>query len=272
MTFQLLRPEIENIPRETWNAIKVQWQFRVFILFTLALLIATFVFLKENNDFIWFIIFSIFPLGGYYLIVFNRVADSFWKKLAKLNGWKYEKTGNAENKNGIMFKQGHSRGIYHIIEGEIEGRQFEVFNYNFTVGYGKHRKIYFYTVFTLKFNGSFPHIYLNNKWNKYGVRAGEKLPLPLEFEKNFTLSAPKEYEIEALEIFTNEILTKLLDGKFISDIEFVDQRMVIFTDGIINDVKDIETRIKQALELGDLFDEKLDKFKFQKIGDMSFNL
>ena len=98
------------------------------------------------------------------------------------------------------------------------------------------------------------------------------IPLPVEFEKNFSLSAPRKYEIEALAIFTLDVLAGLLDNGFAYDVEFVNQEVLIFTDGQINDFGGLERAFDQALKLEDLLDEKLDRFKFQQIGDMPHTL
>jgi hypothetical protein len=127
-------------------------------------------------------------------------------------------------------------------------------------------------VFGLKFAGKFPHLYLNNKNSDWGISTGEEIPLPEEFEKRFTLCAPKEYEIEALELFTPDVLANLLDKKFSHDVEFVDQEMLVYTDGQINDFDELEKEFNITLELEEMLDDKLDKFKFQQIGDMPSTL
>lgn len=45
--------------------------------------------------------------------------------------------------------------------------------------------------------------------------------------------------------------------------------MLIFADGRINNFEKLEEEFNRALELEDLMDEKLDKFKFHQIGDRS---
>ncbi|RJQ31328.1 hypothetical protein C4572_02770 [Candidatus Parcubacteria bacterium] len=270
--FQLVKPEVESIPRETWNTVKVKWYFWLLIVVSVISVTSLFFLRVVKNDLINYAgMIPVFGAVAYVASVNKKVRTAFWKNLAELNGWNYKSADDPKREIGIMFRQGHDQKIYHVIEGEIEGRQFKVFNYHFTIGSGKHRQTFFYTVFVFKFNGTFPHIYLNNKANHYDIWVNEKLPVPSEFGKIFSLSAKRGYEIEALEIFTPEVLSKILDGKHTSDIEFVDQRMIIFTDKKIDNIRDLETRIKQALELEDLLDDKLDKFKFHEIGDRPYN-
>lgn len=273
MAFQILKPEIKSISRETWNTVKTRWQFwsLLAVVFILGVIL-TVLMVNYSIDYARSLLIPFIIIFIYIYLVQNKIRTSFWKQFAEINGWYYKDYGSPEQESGVMFRQGDKKHISNIIEGNMDNRSFRIFNYGFTIGSGKNKTGYDYTVFTFKFNGSFPHIYLNNKHNRYSVSVGEEIPLPAEFEKIFSLSAPKEYEIEALEIFTPDVLTSLLDGGFTYDIEFVDKEMLVFTDGRINNSEELIQKFKRALELEDLFDEKLDKFKFQPIGDMPYSL
>jgi len=265
MIHTFLKPKVKNIWQETWNKVSSEWFFWVPIIFFF---------------FFGFIVLIIPFL--YFLFELNKMRATFWKEFADLNGWKYKEnhegeipdlfSSNSNNEQGIMFKEGSMGNISNEIDGIIDNRHFRIFCYQFSVGSGKSKKTYYYTVFAFSFNGSFPHIYLNNKNNSWGIHLEEKIPLPLEFEKKFSLHAPKKYEIEALEIFTPELLVKLLDLNFPYDVEFVNQEILIFTDGQINDFPQLENKFNKAFELKDLIDTKLDKFQFKQIGNIPYTL
>ena len=268
MAFQILKPEIKSIPKAVWDTVKVRWQFWSLIVITSFVSIALLIFITKE-------ITAIIPLSAvivYIALEQRKITTLFWKQFAEVNGWHYEDYSPLEQESWVMFRQGANRETANIIKGNVNDRQFRIFSYKFSIGSGKNKKTYRYTVFAFKFNGSFPHIYLNNRHNRYSVNVGEKIPLPGEFEKKFSLSAPKEYEIEALEIFTPDVLANILDGSFTYDIELANQEMLIFTEGRIYDFEKLEKEFRRALELEDLFDEKLDKFKFQPIGDMPHSL
>jgi hypothetical protein len=223
-------------------------------------------------------IFSVFlfVLFVIYISSIDKARNSFWKQLASANGWKYESQGKRGLEKGIMFRQGDRAmenmgvSISNCVEGNIDNKDFRIFSFDLITGGSKRdRNIYEYTVFAFKFQGNFPHFYLNNKKNSFGVDIGNFISLPAEFDDKFLLAAPKEYEIEALEIFTPNILAVLLDRGFSYDIEFVNQEMLIFADGSIYDFADLEKKLNQTLELADMFRGKLDHFKFEKIGDLS---
>lgn len=264
MTYQILKPEITNISKATWDTAKVRWQFW-------AILITASIFSIALANGFGFngIAFLPFLAVVFYLVALrDGLANYFWKQFAEINGWAYRNYSDPGRESGIMFRQGNSRNIFHVIEGNIGDRRFRIFNYEFITGHGRRKKRHYYTVFAFKFNGSFPHIYLNNKHNSYDINAGEKISLPAEFEKIFSLSVPRKYEIEALAIFTPDILAKLLDSDFHHDVEFVDREVLIFTEGRVDKFEKLEREFNLALELEDMLDEKLDRFKFQPIGDM----
>lgn len=260
-----------------WHAAKKSvWFWIILVVSSLYMLLLLIVFnaakvASQPNNFVFYFLPVFFPLV-YIILLQNKIATVFWKQVAEINGWNYRDSGDPSGESGIMFQQGHSRAISRHIDGVIDGRQFRIFNYAFAIGYGRSRIAYQYVVFAFKFNGSFPHIYLNNKHNSYTIKTGEKIPLPLEFEKQFLLSAPRKYEIEALQIFTPDVLAKILDNGFAHDIEFVEQEVLMFVDGVINDFEKLENTFNKALELEDLLDEKLDRFKFNTIGNMPHTL
>lgn len=262
MPYTFLKPKTTNIWQATWEEVKLKWYF-----WLPFLLVFIFGFYALIIPFI------------YLIFVQNKIRSVFWKEFAEINNWKYQNnvpeglfnfsfTGNVNGEMGLMFKQGHSGTISNEISGKISDRDFKIFCYQFTTGHGKHSTIHYYTVFSFKSSGTFPHIYLNRKGNSWSIDAGDIIPLPKEFEEKFSLYAPKKYEIEALEIFTPDILVKILEKEFSYDVEFIDQEILVFTDGQINNFENLEKKFNIALELRDILSQKLDKAKFEKIGDM----
>lgn len=268
MAFHIARPEITNISKVTWNALNAQWQF--WATTAGALCVTVVLAIVSGGSSIAFIPLAI--IGIYIVVVHNEIRTSFWKRFAEVNGWQYSEYGDPDNEQGLMFAQGNGRRISHVIAGSIDERQFRIFNYEFSIGSGKNKKTYYYVVFAFRFNGSFPHIYLNHRRNSYSIRAGEEISLPEEFKEKFVLSASRKYEIEALAIFTPDILARLLDNGFSYDVEFIEQEVIIFADGRINTFETLEMEFHQALALEDMLDEKLDRFKFQPVGDMPHRL
>lgn len=290
MAYQIIKPEIKSIRASTWrNAIR-RWQFwAIFLISSGAslFLIVTIIVpvwadptlsgVKGDEGFgkliAGFLCIPIFAIGFYISSIYSDIRKSFWEEVARLNGWKYSKEKTTPLGNGAMFQRGHSAHAEHHLLGTINNdREFELFQYSFVTGSGKESRMHNFSIVTLVFKGNFPHIYLNRKGDQYGIGQGETLPLPKEFEKKFSLHVPKKYEIEALSIFTPDVLSKILDMRIISDVEFVDQKIIFCINGVIDSVDILERELSVALEIEDLLDEKLDTFKFHKIGDMSYHL
>jgi len=269
---KILRPEITNIHSAAWSKIQSSWVFWFLIIGGVLFVFVLQVF-SVIVDIFNALLFASVPVLIYVAYVYGDVKKKFWEEFAKVNGWEYLENGDASREVGLMFRQGHSKKISNQISGVLEdGRHFKIFEYEFSIGHGKQRRVYNYVVFSFKFDGSFPELYLNNKHNSYNIYTGKKLSLPKEFEEKFTLSAPEEYEIEALEIFTPDVLAALIDGDFKHDIEFIDSRMIIFRDKLIYDFNILESELRKALELEDLLDQTLDRVKFKPIGNRPYHL
>lgn len=203
----------------------------------------------------------------YWTAVVRWVRGRFWRQFAQAHGFTYQPKGDPNAETAVMFHQGHSRRQQHIITGSVENRPLRISNYQFTIGHGKYSRTYPYTVFEFRFTGHFPHLYLNQLFNGYGIAVGVAIPLPREFEKRFTLRAPQEYEIEALQIFTPDLLAHLLDSGLQHDVEIVDQELLIFTVGYVDRREQLEREFADATALVERLAPKLDRFRFAPIGD-----
>ena len=60
-----------------------------------------------------------------------------------------------------------------------------------------------------------------------------------------------------MEIFTLDILDKLLNNNYSYDIEFISQEMFVFLDERIRKFEQFEKMFNEVLELEDLLDEKI---------------
>lgn len=247
---------------------KLGWVFWLLLGGAVVWSIGWAVVLGPFSDFV--LVIAALPWLG-LLFWYGRIAESvrrrFWKQFAKRHGWTYAARGDTRVERAVMFRQGYSRTIRHVISGNFAGgRPLRIFEYQFSVGYGSRRRDYHYTVFEVRFTGRFPHLYLNYLDNHYGVSVGGTVPLPQEFEQAYRLSAPKEYELEALQIFTPELLAYLLDTKLPHDVELVDHELLIFTWEYVDGLKALEAEFATAVNLMERLARKLDRFTFAEIG------
>lgn len=203
---------------------------------------------------------------GYYGYVVQQVRKRFWIEFADAYGFTYMVTGDPTRECASHFGRGHSRKMQHVISGELGSRPMRLFTYQYTEGSGKNKTTHHFTVFEFKYSGHFPHLYLNSRKNlDLPSWGGTRIPLPAEFEKKFTLVAPKEYEIEALQVFTPDILVYLLDSGLQYDIELVEQELLVFIRGEVNQLSKLENDFNTAVKLADRLGPVLDKMRFTEI-------
>lgn len=209
----------------------------------------------------------LFILIVYFFYISKQAEKEFWRQFAKGKDFTYSPNGDISREKALMFNRGTNKSSSHFVQGTYEGVSMRIFNYHFQVGIGKSAEHHDYVVFEFTLHGSFPHLYLNRIDSGYGFVTGEKIPLPREFEKRFNLHAPKEYEIEALEIFTPDLLSVLFDDNLRHDIEIVDGELLVFREGHIRDTAALEHEFEGALRWYKHFAAKLNAARFTQIGD-----
>ena len=208
----------------------------------------------------------------YYQRIRQRIYAQFWQQFAKSRRWRYEERGDPLQEKALLFRQGRRPEIHHVTTGTVDGRRLRIFAFQFTLKKGKQSVRCGYIVFEFTTFGYFPHLYLNRRSNSFNYSAGVSVSLPSEFEEFFTLSAPRQYEIEALQIFTPNVLAYLLDSKLKHDLELVDQELLMFVPGQIKTRTQLETEYKTACDLMSVLAPVLDRIKFSPVGDLTHRL
>jgi|SRR3989344_1933595 len=204
----------------------------------------------------------------------RQARQSFWKQFAARKGWSYEPWSRTSLELGAMFREGEGREISNVVSGPSDGRSVRIFTYTFyKKRFGeKNSRTYNYTVFAFKFKGHFPHIYLDRIGNPYTIKVGKQISVPVEFKEKFRLSAPEGYEIEALQIFTPELLAFILDSSLKHDVELVNQELLLYVPGKIDNLDELEKEFSEALTMANKFAPVLDSIQFQRIGDKPYVL
>ncbi|MEO8094906.1 MAG: hypothetical protein ABI632_08235 [Pseudolysinimonas sp.] len=137
---------------------------------------------------------------------------------------------------GEIFNQGEARfAIDHL--RSTTGRFFDLGNYRYTTGSGKNRSTHTWGFLAFNLDRKLPNMVLDSKANN-GI-FGTNLPatfdkhqiLPLEgdFDEFFTLYCPKEYERDALYVFTPDLMALLIDEAAPFDVEIVDDWMFVYS-------------------------------------------
>lgn len=90
------------------------------------------------------------------------------------------------------------------------------------------------TVVVLPLHRPVPNMILQGKqqsiFSKLGIAMNESQKLALEgdFNSYFTLYCPNGYERDALYVFTPDVMAKMIDAYGVTDIEFVDDRLLLY--------------------------------------------
>lgn len=199
----------------------------------------------------------------------------FWVEVSEECGYTYVWKPYFQNEP-LRFREGRNKATRHGLMGTLRNQAFRLFQYSYMLGHGKQEKYRFFAVIEVVFSGNFPHCYLNNvrNLNLDGMKELflHQVRLPSAFDSAFKLYVPEGYEIEALEIFTPEILALLLDEKWQHDVELVGDKLYIFRE------KNIDTKIALQQELahvGTLVEAlapRLNRFSFAPVGDLKHTL
>lgn len=199
-----------------------------------------------------------------------KAGFDFWYNFAEKNNGSYAPFANYLDEKSIMFKEGRDRIIEHVVKLENTfGESMRIFTYSFKLT-NMENSSRRYTVFNFKFDGNVPNIYLNYKHNLFGIKTYNEIPLPREFEKYYRLSSAPQYEVEALEIFTPDIMVNILDIGFFTDIELIDNEIYFFIEMTRqNEIDKLGENYEYIMKIMKLLNPKIDKFSFEKIGNFS---
>ncbi|RYX78966.1 hypothetical protein EON76_04625 [bacterium] len=174
-----------------------------------------------------------------FLIAYNEHNKT--KELARLNkfaisnGLSFLPKTNLIVQLGMIFNQGHSRFISPLF---TMPNGVEIGNHYYTTGSGKNRRSYSWGYARIPLNRNMPHMVLDAKHNNAFSRftnlpeifaKDQILSLEGNFDSFFTLYAPKQYERDALYIFTPDVMVKLIDLGKEYDMEIIDNYIYLYS-------------------------------------------
>jgi len=162
-----------------------------------------------------------------------------WLRLttfAAANGLEFRTRSDNPSYPGMIFGIGDSRFAYDHLTS-TSGRFFDLGSYEYSTGSGKNRSTSHWGFLALRLDRKLPNMVLDSKANNTFL--GSDLPahfsrdqiLSLEgdFDKHFTLYCPKEYETDALYVFTPDVMALFIDDAGSFDVEIVDDWMFVYS-------------------------------------------
>src|SRR3989344_1996897 len=177
------------------------------------------------------ILIIILPFFYYFIEAHGKFMSYF----ASANNMTYTKTGNLEDFSGRLFEKGMEGEISNVVAGAWNSFPIKIFNFSYEIRGGKNRQPRYFTVLEISFEKvKFPFILLKSKkmWSIWLSSGGESAEIPL-YNQKFKLSATKGYEIETLQIFSERLLAYLADKAPHFSIEFSNNKINIFGEGLI---------------------------------------
>lgn len=192
------------------------------------------------------ILFPLVFLAGLIAIAVAALRSAFgmrrWEKWMRLtrfalaNKLVYSPSSPDPHYPGSIFGQGHSRKTLDHLRSATD-RFLDMGNYQYVTGSGKNSTTHSWGFLALHLDRRLPHMVLdstaNNGWFGSNLPSAFKkdqvLALEGDFNTHFTLYCPKEYERDALYVFTPDLMALLIDEAAPFDVEIVDDWMFVYS-------------------------------------------
>lgn len=184
----------------------------------------------------------------------------FFQQFAKNHNLTYSKSENLHDSECALFNIGHSPYFSNVFTGELHNVPLKLFNYIYTVGSGKHKQYKYFTVIRVTYNFKLPPVLLVVD-NQYfgGIKAqfknSVKIKTDVRLDNNFDLFTKEQYEIETLQIFTPEFISKMLENWPDCNLEFIGNKVYIYIPKYLKN----KAKIEKLFLLGDFITDKLSK-------------
>lgn len=162
-----------------------------------------------------------------------------WLRLdwfARTNRLTFSPADPEPNYPGAIFRNGGSRQAIDHFRSQ-EGRFFDVGNFQYVVSNGKSSTTVTWGFLALSLERRLPHMLLdslqNNSWASQGIAglfdSKQVLSLEGDFDRWFTLYCPREYETDALYVFTPDLMALCIDNVAPFDVEIIDDWMFVYS-------------------------------------------
>jgi hypothetical protein len=170
----------------------------------------------------------------------GRSAWMRWYRLdgfAGANGLTWHITSPDPHYPGIVFQRGADRIRAENIETSV-GRYLNLGEFRYTTGKGRNRAVHRWGFLALRLDHPLPHMVLDARGTGGLLGAGrlpayfardQVLHLEGDFDRHFTLYCPKDYEQDALYLFTPDLMALFLDKAATLDAEIVDDWLFFYS-------------------------------------------
>ncbi|MEX1079426.1 MAG: hypothetical protein WED09_10000 [Homoserinimonas sp.] len=229
----------------------------------------------------------ILAIGGSVAYRYFRQASGRWESLlrrtrfASVNQLMYSTGTKNPGYPGLIFSHGDARQTSDNYQSRTKP-QFEIGNYSYTTGSGKEKISHTWGYLALRLERKLPHMLLDARGNNglFGgttlpttFRRNQKLSLEGDFDKYFTLYCPREYERDALYVFTPDLMALLIDESAAFDVEIVDDWMFVYSvqQFALDEAKAVQRMFRIIDTVGAKALRQSDRYADERIGDNAVN-
>ncbi|PCE15053.1 hypothetical protein AUC47_14795 [Microbacterium sp. SZ1] len=156
-------------------------------------------------------------------------------RFAAANAMTYLDRIDAPPLPGLIFQAGSGRMSTDVLRGTAP-RFVEFGNYQYTTSNGKQSQTHRWGYVAVKLDVPLPNIILDALGNNTlgrslaaGFRRDQRLSLEGDFDRYFSLYCPEGYEVDALYLFTPDVMARFIDHAAELDVEIVDDWLFLYT-------------------------------------------
>lgn len=204
-----------------------------------------------------------------------------FEQFARDNDLTYLHDEESPDYDGVIFSSGNQRHLY----DRFQSNDFEIGNYRYTVQHGKSSTTYKYGYIRIQLQRNVAHMLLDGKSNNTNIFGASFSNLPIamnkdqtlslegDFNEHFTLYAPKEYERDALYIFTPDLMALLIDQVAKFDVEVIDDQLFVYgSEFHLVDEKVWQRIFAIITNVGQKTISQTDYYADERVGDRTANV
>jgi hypothetical protein len=201
-------------------------------------------------------------------------------RFADANGFTFSPRDATPSYPGMIFRIGRQQqALDHLMRRAP--RFLDIGNFRYTTGSGKNKKTRTWGFMALHLDRRVPHMLLDAKANNF---LGSNLPahfskdqvLSLEgdFDQHFTLYCPREYERDALYVFTPDLMALLIDEAGAFDVEVIDDWMFVYSQVPLRmgDAAPLMRMLRIVDTVGAKTVDRTDYYADERIGNRQVNI
>ena len=203
-------------------------------------------------------------------------------RFAHANGFVYEPRSPGPSYPGAIFGLGSSRTVTDHFR-TAEGRFIDFGTYSYVTGSGKNRTTHRWGFLAMQLDRAVPHMVLDSRANNgllgtttlpTTFRRDQVLSLEGDFDRYFTLYCPREYERDALYVFTPDLMALAIDEAAPFDLEIVDEWLFVYstTPFPLADAATYQRLLRIVSTVGAKALSQTDRYVDERIGQFSANL